>query len=215
MKDKSKYIFLGVAISYFIIAYIQTKTDGILPIWIFYSVAFLSCELTVLELLKSLVQALLLGIDKQKYLELKQYYLLKKNIEILYKNGLLSEQIDTYEKLFIPNEPNEIEIRHDKRVYIFKRFNCIITAIQMIVSTVIMIITPLKVIPNDIDTEKSINIITLLTFAVMFLKYFFDGYEMDAFNEIDESSEKVQKLSSYYLSLIEEMSENQENNNRL
>lgn len=53
MLNKSNYILLGMATSYILSAVIQIRTDGLLPATLYVTVAFVSLEFTIFEMLKS------------------------------------------------------------------------------------------------------------------------------------------------------------------
>ena len=62
--NKNNYILLGLAISYVLVTLIQIRIDGFLPASLYVTVAFVSLEITILEMFKNVGFYLLHGMDK-------------------------------------------------------------------------------------------------------------------------------------------------------
>ena len=83
----------------------------------------------------------------------------------------------------------------------------ILTVIQIAMCGLMLIITPLKVIPNDVENNKVLGILGLITFALLFFSaYLQDRYDL---REAQEKQVEIDAISNYYLSLMEKMTKDE------
>ena len=84
----------------------------------------------------------------------------------------------------------------------------VLTIIQVVICGLMLILTPLKAIPNDIENNKVLGILGLITFAFLFISAFFLS-KYDKKNEHEKQMER-NAVSNYYLNLMKKMTEEKE-----
>lgn len=204
---KGKHFYLGIAICYFIVAIIQFQMPGTLNANLYVTIAFVSLELSLLQILKSLVQTLKRNIS-EKHRLIKNYSdILKRNIKLFepYKS------LDGYTQLFrsklkdIPEQDN-----HEAMINKLDKLDFALTFFQLVFCTIQMIIMPLKIIPFDALTNKTINVLTIITFAFMFLSYYFTSDEKERRDSMKERLSIEENLSNYFFDVIESINKETE-----
>ena len=204
---RKNYTLLALAIIYAIIATIQVFAPGILAIRLYFSVAFISLSTTLCEFLKSCVNwirtieatATTMAIDGTK--------IIGKDIELIKQHPSLSElkeQLQTeYDDLSRRLEPKK-ETSRDKRL---KMIDSIIPFVEIFDILLFVIITPLKIIPNDLLTNKVINIISLLSVALAFLSIYMNDAASSSLEYYKEKCHIYCQISNFYLDIIKKVSE--------
>ena len=204
---RKNYTLLALGIVYMIIATIQIFTSGIIAMQLYFSVAFISLSTTLCEFLKSCINwictigatATAIAIDGTKTIG--------KDIELIKQYPSLSElkgQLQTeYEDLTKRLEPKK-ETSRDKRL---KIIGSIIPFIEIFDILFFAIITPLKIIPNDLLTNKVINIMSLLSVALAFLSIYMSDATSNTLDYYKEKSHIYCQISNFYLDIIKKISE--------
>lgn len=208
--SKGIYFFLGIAISYFIVAIIQWNIPGALSATVFVTVAFISLELTISETFKIILDGWLsnyksmINVAKERLLEIENI------LPIIKKYPSLKEDVNKLqdEKAYITDIIQTKE--QSKTVSIIEKSYSLLFALQIVICTIQIIITPLKLIPYDIITTKTINIVTLLTFSFMFLSYFISNIGKDSDERMRIKLLANKKTSEYYLNLLKQIHKEQE-----
>ena len=199
----SNYIFLGVSISYFIITLIQLLSANALSANVYITVAWVSLELTLFELLKTIVNAYIASIKKHCNLCSEYLSLLKRNRDALKNNAEFTTLTQNYNTK-IEDVQNDLKIKNSgKRIILAKSLLSALTVLQMVFCTVQFIIIPLKAIPYDALTNKTINILTLLSFSFMFLSYFISSLIQNGEQQQQEKLDIEKDISNHYLDIIE------------
>ena len=170
--NKSNYILLGVAISYILIAIIRINIDGLLPASVYVTVAFVSLEFTTFEMLKSTTCFLIHSIKVINIIAKSRTEFIERSIKTYDRFNVLGN-----ETKFLKNEltmlPNsDILVQNNRKIKALEKFIMAVSGIQIVICTIQIMITPLKLIPYDKLTNKMINAMTLISFAFMFLSYF-------------------------------------------
>ena len=210
---KCNYIFLGIALSYIIIAVVQWSLESPLNASLYVTIAFVSLELTALEIIKTLANGLLYTIDYRAKLGKEYLQLLQKNKSVFEKHPALEEQTKAYE-----SKIEEVQQKLQKKnclnnASLVKRITSIITVFQIVFCTIQILLTPLKIIPYDTITSKTINSLTLLSFGLLFLSYFISAWINEGRNEMQEKLDVERNISIYYLDVIEKISNENTHNN--
>lgn len=208
--SKGNYFFLGIAISYFIVAIIQWNIPGALSATVFVTVAFISLELTISETFKIILDGWLnnyksiINVAKERLLEIENI------LPIIKKYPSLKEDVNKLqdEKAYITDIIQTKE--QSKTVSFIEKAYSLLFALQIVICTIQIIITPLKLIPYDIITTKTINIVTLLTFSIMFLSYFISNIGKDSDERMRIKLLANKKTSEYYLNLLKQIHKEQE-----
>lgn len=192
--NKSNYILLGVAISYILIAIIQINIDGLLPASVYVTVAFVSLEFTTFEMLKSTTCFLIHSLKVINIIAKSRTEFIERSIKTYDRFNVLGN-----ETKFLKNEltmlPNsDILVQNNRKIKALEKFIMAVSGIQIVICTIQIMITPLKLIPYDKLTNKMINAMTLISFAFMFLSYFISNISD---NHNNDQKEKCRVSSSY------------------
>lgn len=203
--NKSNYIFLGVAIGYFVIAIVQSTEDIILPAAVYVTITFVSLELTLFETIKKLLELIVKNM-KQLNAKIKwQEEFIDRIIKIYYKFSDCDVEIRKMKSELTELKSNYDILRNVKTIKKMEKLISFTTCIQTIFCTVLIIITPLKLIPYDSFTSKLINTLTIMSFAFTFLSYFiFNTFEEERRN-IDLKYEIYETVSLDYLKILEKI----------
>lgn len=201
----SNFILLGVAVAYIVIAIIQGSADGTLSANIYVTVSFLSLELTILEAIKSITNLLSNNIIMQYSINEKYVHNLYRSVVAFGEYSFLKETVAVCEEKLQAVKDNTKIKQATIRVEKINKLNRIIVALQIVFCTMQVIITPLKIIPYDTITNKTINVVTLITFALMFFVYFVTNYYDEENQSIKERISIEEEISSYYLDIIDKI----------
>ena len=204
--NKNNYILLGMAISYFIIAVIQMRIDGLLPASLYVTVAFASLDFSIMEMIKNLGIYLLRKTNELIEMNKSYSYLFERSIKTYSKFTVLDEDIKEYENAMISLQNDDKKFnKYIKRAKFLYQIISIVSCAQIIICTIHIIITPLKAIPYDKMTTETINTLTLISFAMMFLSFFFSsiwgGYDSDSM----EKQEIYKKILTMHLDILDKI----------
>lgn len=200
--SKGNYFFLGIAISYLIVTIVQFNIDGVINASVFVTVAFVSFELTVLEAIKmasdNFVKAnkSMIKVAKERCLEIENILSIIEKCPVLEEETHKLQNEKTYMIDIIKTKEQSKIIRFLKNLY------SKLLAIQIVICMVQIIVTPLKIIPYDIITTRTLNIVTLFTFSVMFFSYFLSSIGNDIDERMKIKWSTNQKTSEYYLNIL-------------
>lgn len=143
MKNNNSIFFLGMTFTYFLLFILQAFSTELLPMNIYFFVAWASFELSILEVLKTCVSKL--------------------------------HQVSS--KL------------HSKKIYkIIQKVNyltAIFSYLEYILIFIMAIITPLKSIPNNLEVNKQLNCLSLLSFTILFFNIYISQYEFKPLHKVD------------------------------
>ena len=200
--SKGNYFFLGIAISYLIVTIVQFNIDGVINASVFVTVAFVSFELTVLEAIKiasdNFVKAnkSMIKVAKERCLEIENILSIIEKCPVLEEETHKLQNEKTYMIDIIKTKEQSKIIRFLKNLY------SKLLALQIVICMVQIIVTPLKIIPYDIITTRTLNIVTLFTFSVMFFSYFLSSIGNDIDERMKIKWSTNQKTSEYYLNIL-------------
>ncbi len=210
ISNTGNYCFLGVSVAFIICAYIQWKVDGVLPAWLYLLIASASLSISLFEIVKDLLEALLWSCSRIISLKEECSEIAQKHIGLFSKIASLEREKKDFQRLLINDDGKVLISKNKRRLRTINKVQDIITCIEIILVTVMIITAPLRKIPYDEKTTRIINVITILSFGVMFLAMFIK-------NIIEE--EKVQSQAmlfieknsmSYYLSVIDKIIQEKE-----
>lgn len=206
---RRNYALLALAIVYFVIAIIQICADGILSTRLYFSVAFISINTTLCELIKSSINWVHIIKQRQAEIKLDAQNITKRHTEVLGKYPHLYDVVDQCQKSYESIEKAEKprgKIWRDKYLDVVEAG---ISFVEILLIISIAIITPLKVIPNNFQTTKVIDVLSLLSIAFAFLSVYMNESTMEKLNQGKEMLRYSSQLSDYYLNIIESISKNQ------
>lgn len=159
---------LALAIVYGIVAVLQFFADGIFSMQLYFSVAFISVLTTLCEGMKSSIKWMRVLKKESSNSVLEIQNSMKEHIAVLGQYPALFELTDQYKKSMegmskhLEEKPKAFR---DKFLDFEER---ILPFVEIFEILCIAIITPLKIIPNNLLTNKVINILSLLSVAFAF-----------------------------------------------
>ncbi len=202
MKSK-EYLYIGIIIFFMVLAIIQWSIPEMLPMSLYMNIAWLSLELTILEMFKATVntykqsiQRLLtfirLEIDKCDWFieTFKNCVEMKKEYEekIEFKKEL-STQLEKYKKR--------------NRVVFLDRMLNIVTLIQVILCFVQFALMIVKKIPNNMYSNRTLGVISLFSFAFLLVSIFLSHLSEDESKYLVERFRNYNDINDYYMKIIE------------
>ncbi|HBV81864.1 MAG TPA: hypothetical protein DEB74_03510 [Lachnospiraceae bacterium] len=211
MLNKSNYILLGMAISYILIAIIQIRLDGLLPATLYVTVAFVSLEFTTFEMLKNTTDFLICRLDMINTIAKSRTEFIEKSIKTYDKFNVLGNETELLknELAILPNR--DTLSQNNRKIKVLQKSVMAISCIQIVICTIQIMITPLKLIPYDKLTNELINVMTLLSFAFMFLSYFLSSINENQKNYQGERWHIYETTCSEYLEILEKVASDNEN----
>lgn len=210
--NKQSYLYIGIACSIATLAIIQCVIPEMLPINLYIDISWISLELTMLEVLKSTIQA---------YLKSKKRIADVVNSEINNCNRLLAVFKNSPELSYDYKRYTEMKanltiqldkINKRKRDKNLIRIEKVVTLFQVIVCFVQFPLMLVKKIPNDLQSNKLVGVLGLISFALLIVSYFISFRSEDDMNYIDEKIRTSNDFNEYYISLFEKAMINKHNN---
>lgn len=208
--SKGNYLFLGIAISYLVVATIQFSVPGVISASVFVTVAFVSLELTILETVKIIsnnfvkTNKVMVKVAEERCLEIENILSIIKKYSVLEEDTNKLQDEKAYLKDIIKTNSQS------RKIIFIEKATSLLSAFQIVFSIIQIIVTPLKIIPYDIFTTKTINIVTLLAFSMMFFSLFVSNVENDRYERIQEKLLVNKKTSKYYLNLLTQIQKEHE-----
>lgn len=203
--NKNNYILLGMTVSYILVAVIQIRIDGLLPASLYVTVAFVSLEFTMLEMIKNVGFYFLYGMNRWNKMHETYVELFERSIKTYSKFNVLNEVKKEYENAIISLQNDSELSKYKKRTKAINQIISIVSCVQIIICTIQIIITPLKVIPYDQMTNKTINAIMLISFAMMYLSFFFSSIGRDYNSDLMEKHKLHEKTLTMHLDVLDKI----------
>lgn len=167
-----------MSISYILIAIIQIKIDGLLPASLYVTVAFVSLEFTTFEMLKSMINSSIRSLQRINIMAKSQTEFIERSIKTYDKFNDLNNEIKCLKDELTMLPDNDNCAKNNRKIKYLRKICSLMSCIQIVICTIQIMITPLKFIPYDKFTNEVINVVTLVSFAFMFLSYFFQIFGM-------------------------------------
>lgn len=210
--NKGNYLFLGIAAGYVAIAIIQWRIPGLFPISLYVSVAWVSLTVSMLELLKTVFQYMQAMHAKQIKITRDELDLCDKHISAMGRLDALKAEVEHYTE-FRPTLVEQVnKLKGNKSI---RRLGKVIDGLsiaEIIIACVMVAITSLKNIPNDLANNKAVSILSLLAFAFLMITYFVKGSIEPILNESEHTIRNVAMLENYYLDILEKVSQKENDN---
>ena len=207
MKQKqSNYLALALFIVYAIITIIQISLDELLSAWLYFSIAFVTIDITLFEAIKNITLKLISYFESYIQMNMSFQDSFFRHINIYDKFPQLNDEKQEL-KHGLDILQNKINIQ--KVNVKIKRLRCllkILDFIQILCCACIILLTPIKIIPYDTATNKLIAVLSLVSFSFTFFTIYLNS--MDNYNS---KSEKYLITSDYYLNLLEKIADEKEN----
>ncbi len=197
--SRGNYFILGIAISYLIVAVIQFINPQTLGAAVYVTVSFVSFEFATIELIKSLINMIKENLNIGEKIINDEYERLKSTIASTEKYESLQNEtlrckseLENLEKI-----STKFKNKNKRYIEISQKLYSVLSALQIIICMVQIIIIPLKLIPYDSLTNKTINVISLISFAMVFFSYFIINMNEEKYNSIYLRRDIEENSSSY------------------
>ena len=205
-------LYLGIAASYFAIAIIQWRVPDLLPASLYVSVAFVSLNLTIMELIKTIFQYMKAIHVRQIELTQDELTLCSKHIEVLSKFAQLKGETDKYAEYLSSLEITKKKLHEDKTIQRFERVISSLSDFQVVFSCIIVAMTSLKIIPNDLASNKLIGVLSLTSFAFFAFSFYMRNKCEMTLNMPEITSKNANSLKNYYLDMIKRITPDENDN---
>lgn len=202
---KNNFLLLGMAFTMITLAIMQYIYPIMLPMSLYIFIGWASLEITLCELMKSLLTRI--NNNNLKILSINKQVLdmCKRSKEIYKRFNCFQEEFeknDSYE--------NKIQMRikqlnTDKKVKRIEKVYNIVAIIETLVCFIQLGIMYVIQIPNDINANKELCILSLLSFAFLLISFFITRGADNEFYEINEHLLIENRLNEYYLGLLEKL----------
>ena len=84
----------------------------------------------------------------------------------------------------------------------------VLTALQIVFICIMTLLTMLKAIPNDLNSNKIICSLALFSFSLLFFSVFLNHSVEDAVSSTDNCNiDTIEAIEKYYLTMIEKVKE--------
>lgn len=212
IQHRKNYSLLALAIVYFIIAIIQFFAHGILGTQLYFSIAFISLNTTLCEFVMGLAKLIRASNHQITEIISETKHNAKKHIELLERYPQLSAFTEQYQRSYNVMVKEESNLPKKERRRKFLNFvESIIPFVEIYSILSVAIITPLKIIPNNFQTTKVINVLALLSVALAFLSIYVNESASEMIKQNEELFKKTIQTSDFYLGIIESISATQSN----
>lgn len=168
----TNYIYLGIGISYALLAALVLFRENSLSLIVYFTVASVSLNLTFFEFCKTVIRIQLSIYDIKfkitaDYISMfKEEYRLyenhgKLNTEMNFAKGRYNEEYEKYNKL-----------TSTKVAPVLRKLDCVLSILQVTIGCALSIVIPAFYNAEQIMMEKLINVFSLLSFSIMFFTYY-------------------------------------------
>ena len=187
----------------------QATTKDSLSISLYFTIASIALELTLLEMIKIILRQRSEEIKFQENVKKNYSKLLERKIAAFNPYLSLKAVVDSckFEKEKLPD--NTVLEKQKKTQKMLTKITNILSVFQMIFCCVQIIITPLKLVPYNSTTMRIINVETLLSFAFVFISYFCSSFDFKR-KQDSEMIDIETNTANYYLTVIEIMNDDKE-----
>lgn len=209
---KGSEILLGFSITYCVLAIVQWIKPQLFPISLYIAIAWASLGIALIELFKSLIDNYRTGLRlMEQNIADSARFASDENTLLQHGHGF-EKEIESNNTILSSLKGAEGRIekykRTEKRLTFVEK---VLSVVQIVFCCLMLIITPLKAIPNDLSNNKLLGILGLLSFALLFFSYYC-RMQFD-FQEEAEKAAQYRGFSKYYLNLMSRMVEHKEDNN--
>lgn len=203
---QANILLLGIGIAYAALALIQWIQPALFPISLYLGVAWASLCISILEMIRSANQLFRTNIQRMDKSNSAQQEIMNRLSAVLQNYDNLKSESEAVNAASQELEDNRKERqKYQKIVHILMIVEKVLTIIQVAMCGLMLILTPLRKIPNDIENNKVLGVLGLITFAMLFFSaYFQNRYDL---KDMQEKQTEFAWISNYYLNLMEKMTE--------
>jgi len=206
------YFLLALSIVYFIIGVIQLTVDGILSVNLYFSITSISLVVSTLEFSKSLCNWLHVFDQHFSDMESNALDFEKKHMKVFGASSILSPLAQEYKKTYesMLNKSKQIAASRSERwkkkfVGMIYKIEHLFPFLEAFIVVFFGLFFPLLEIPNNAQTTKIINVLSLFSVSLIFVSIYINEYTSEMINNAKRRMEDRSRTSDYYLSIIKSL----------
>lgn len=205
---RTEYLIIIVAIAFIVLAIIQWFRSDLLPMSLYMYIAWSSLQLTLLELIKTSTNHILINKQRLRITAKRELDYINREIEVFSNFKELEQEKSQRERFLIDLEKRLKESSNQKSIKIYKTTETVVTVLQVTILVVMFPLTMIKYVPTNLTTNKTIGILGLLSLA--FLLISLGMTKMEENNWLEEKNQEIvlKHCSEYYLDLLDKIASN-------
>lgn len=205
-RPRKNYALLALAIVYGIVAVLQFFADGIFSMQLYFSVAFISVLTTACEGMRSCIDWIHTIEQEANAVILEGQEYVKRNIEIVERYPELSQEQEKLRKEY-EELSKKVKQKPETRYGKYLDFlDAVIPFVEIFQVICIAIIDPLKIIPNNLHTNKIISVLSLLSVAFAFGIMYMNEATSEIIKHNRARRQDYIRTSDYYINLCKTIS---------
>ncbi len=203
---KGNYLYLGIVTIYLVFAVSQFFKPELLPFPLYYNASWIAFELTLLEVAKTSAKIVKERNDKMLIYMRKEIDLCSREANHYKRFSSLSKECETLEKQKGEMEKQLEVINNDRKVIIIEKCVNIMTILQMIFCSVQFAFIFISEVPDTLQTNKIVNVLSLASFALMVLTIFISRLDEDDSREADFKVAMCSRIREDKLEIMDKIS---------
>ena len=207
-----EFLYIGIAASFITLAVTQWFLSDMLPLSLYMCIAWITLELSLLELIKSIGSSYKHSLQRMQNLIYLEINRCNRVIDTIKDCAELSKEYEcniNTKKEF----SEELEkMKKNKKVELLERILNIFTIIQVVICFVQFPLMMVKGVPNNLLSNKILGVLSLLSFAFLLISFFFSRNFEQTFKSMDEKIKIMYDTSDYYINLLDKVQNNQQVN---
>lgn len=168
----TNYIYLGIGISYALLATFVLFLGNSLPLIVYFTVASVSLDLTFFEFHKTVIRIKLSIYDIKFKITADYISMFREECRLYENHGNLNTEMNYAKRRY--DEEYEIynKLTSSKLVPVLRKLDCILSILQVTIGCALSIVIPAFYNAEQVKMEKMINVFSLFSFSLMFFSYF-------------------------------------------
>ena len=205
--DRGNVLYLGIAISYLVIAFMQIKANGMFPMRLYLPIAMVSFEITLLEMAKTIVQRIQTIHLRKVRVTQQELSLCERHIAVFSKYKMMESETEKHKAFRERLVKRNTALQSDKWIRRAKKVINVLSVIQVVVACILIATSSLKQIPNDLTNNKIVGVLSLLSFSFLIMSYYLQ-YDYDPLmDNPDNVLDNIEIIEKYYLDILEKVSD--------
>ena len=205
--DRGNVLYLGIAISYLVIALMQIKANGMFSMRLYLPIAMVSFEITLLEMAKTSVQRLQEIHLRKIRITQQELSLCERHIAVFSKYKMMESETERHKAFRESLVKRSAALQSDKWISRVKKGINTLSVIQVVLACVLIATSSLKQIPNDLTNNKIVGVLSLLSFSFLIISYYLQSDYDPLMDNPDNVLDNIEIIEKYYLDILEKVSD--------
>ena len=198
-QTKSKTIYLGIAAAYVTLAIVQITRKDLLPSSLYTTVAFISLELTLLELLKTIAHYFEIFHLRRITSRENAIKIYKEYSDTFSRFQGLEREVEENEKAIKRISSELMDLKKCISIKILHGTVKWLTIFQIIFCCVQVALSLTHTIPNELFNERITNAVSLVSFAALISSYYFNGLCEETLADFDVKMYGIEVMNKYHI----------------